>query len=413
MIDIIEPGDPAYRSVRNVYSGTGSPAAVIRPHAPGQAAAALESARARPGPLSIRSGGHGISSLATNHGGTVIDLSRIDQVEPLGGTRVRVGAGAHWGHVARALEPLGLAISSGDSGDVGVGGLATSGGIGLLSRRHGLTIDRMLAAEILTADGQHRWVDAEHEPDLFWAIRGAGANVGIVTRFDFDASAVDRVAHAHLAYSAPIADLLPAWGEALEDAPREVSGFLYAGPGFAQANIVIDAGAGPAQRLLEPFTRLPGLQGMNAVMTSYAEVPLFSGAPHRGQQVLRARNGLVEHLDTEVARRLSDVLDSGADLLQIRSTGGAVHDVPPDATAYAHRHQNFDVAVMNAHPGERLDRAWEHARERMDGMYLSFASTHTPADLELAFPPPTLARLRAVKADWDPENVFDQNFSVG
>lgn len=192
-------------------------------------------------PFAIRSGGHGISNIATNDGGTVIDLRHLDHVEHVGSATVAIGAGARWGAVARSLYGWGLTLTSGDSGDVG-GGLATTGGIGLLGRVQGLTIDRIRAAEVVTADGRILRVSHDEHPDLFWAIRGAGANVGIVTRFEFEAGTTPTVARAALAYGiSDVATFLADWGREVETAPREISAFLYIGAGarpFAQATVV-------------------------------------------------------------------------------------------------------------------------------------------------------------------------------
>src|SRR5690606_17127009 len=140
-------------------------------------------------PLSVRSGGHGISGRSTNDGGIVVDLSRLNAIDVLDADRrlVRVEPGARWMQVAAALDEHGWAISSGDYGGVGVGGLATTGGIGFLAREHGLTIDRLRAVEVVLADGSSVRADAEHHAELFWAVRGAGANVGIVPAFEFEA----------------------------------------------------------------------------------------------------------------------------------------------------------------------------------------------------------------------------------
>ena len=118
------------------------------------------------------------------------------------GTRVRVGPGASWGHVAESLAPSGLAMSSGDYGDVGVGGLATAGGIGFLARKFGLTIDHVTAAELVLADGRIVRADASQNPDLLWALRGAGGNFGIVTAFELDAYPVSDVVFAQMLYDA-------------------------------------------------------------------------------------------------------------------------------------------------------------------------------------------------------------------
>ncbi len=417
-LEIVRPGQSTYESVRHVYSSTGSPAAVLLPTSAAEVAEALVFARSQPGPLSIRSGGHGISSISTNDGGTVIDLRRLGAVDHLGGAAVRVGPGARWGGVARALYPWGLALTSGDSGDVGVGGLATTGGLGLLGRSQGLTIDRMRAAELVTADGRMLRLSADEHPELFWAVRGAGANVGIVTAFEFEAGTTPVVARASVMYDVAVpGPFLEQWGATVEAAPREIAAFLYVGGGtrpFAQATIVYAGDeAAAAARAIEPFVGLPGVAGQRAELVPYPAVPLTSGAPHTGQQAAVMHGGLVGHIDQDLAERLEVLLRSpGVDMVQIRSAGGAINDVPTDATAYAHRHQNFSVTAVAGGPSPSFDDVWAPVRQRMDGMYLSFESRHRPADVGVAFPPRTLERLRRIKADWDPDDVFSQNFDV-
>jgi FAD/FMN-containing dehydrogenase len=418
MLDVVRPGDPTYAAVRHVYTATGSPAEVLLPRDTAEVAEALAVARASGLPLAIRSGGHGISSISTNQGGVVIDLRRLDRVEHLGGASVLLGPGARWGRVARTLEPWGLAISSGDSGDVGVGGLATTGGVGLMARAHGLTIDRLRRATVVLADSSTHTVSATEEPDLFWAVRGAGANVGVVTSFELEAARTPVVAQATLAYrlSDP-AGFLERWGRAVEAAPRAVSAFLYVFGGpevFAQATVVV-ASDDPdvAVAGLEPFAALPGLVGQRAALVPYADVPMTSGAPHAGHQTAATHSGFVDHLDAATAAALVAGLRSGFDMVQIRSVGGAVNDVPADATAYAHRHQQLLLTpVSAAGPGPRFEAAWEPVHAHTDGMYLSFETDHGPDAVAEAFPPATLARLRAIKRRVDPDRVFVQNFDV-
>lgn len=414
-LDIIRPGDARYEFVRHVYSATGAPAAVVRPKEPAEVPDALAFALSQDAPVAIRSGGHGISSIATNDGGAVIDLSQLNRVEHLHGQTVRIGPGARWGQVARALHPLGLAISSGDSGDVGVGGLATSGGLGLLGRAHGLTIDHLVAAEVVTADGERRRTSSTEEPELFWAIRGAGANFGIVTAFEFDAAPTPDVVHASLTFlPSDLPGFLEQWGNTVEDAPREIAAFLYLAGGAAHATIVY-AGADTtrAAAALESFGTLPGLGGAHAELAPYSAVPLETGAPHAGQQrFARMRTGLARHLDRETSWRIGELLRS-IDMVQIRSVGGAINDLPADSTAYAHRHQNFSVTAVAAGPSRAvLDAAWEPVRERMDGMYLSLESDHNASAIMEAFPGPTLMRLRDLKSRWDPKRIFTQNFDL-
>lgn len=418
-LDIIRPGDRRYEGARHVYGATGSLAEIVRPRSAEEVAAALAFARGVGGELSIRSGGHGISSISTNDGGTVIDLSALASVVRTGDRTVRLGPGARWGQVARTLDQWGLAISSGDSGDVGVGGLATTGGLGLMGRLHGLTIDSLESAEIVVADGRMLTVSAHENPDLFWAVRGAGANFGIVTSFAFRAATTHRVARAQFQYAiTDLVEFLAAWGALVEISEREISAFLYlfTGPqAFAQATVVYAGSDVPAATsALEPFGALPGVIGQRAELVPYAEVPLTSGAVHTGQQTAVTRTGLANHLDEGMSGALAAMMSGGAvQMLQIRSAGGAINDVAEDATAYAHRHQNFSVtAVSDRSARPALDRAWAPASQLMDGMYLSFESDHTPAHVLEAFPPRTLERLRALKAEWDPDAVFTQNFDV-
>jgi FAD/FMN-containing dehydrogenase len=418
VLDVIGPGDARYPSVRHVYMATGSPAAVVRPKSAAEVPEALAFARAQGEAISIRSGGHGISSISTNTGGVVIDLGALRDVERIDDTHVRIGPGARWGGVARTLYPWGMAISSGDSGDVGVGGLATTGGIGLMGRAHGLTIDQLTAAEVVTADGQTvRASETEHS-DLFWALRGAGANFGIVASFEFRPAKTPVVVQATVAYSLQdIAGFLEQWGYAIETARREVSAFLYVmgGPSpFAQATIVMagddTAAAGVA---LNPFLSLPGVVQQRAQLIPYASVPLTTGATHTGQQAAIAHTGLADHLNRELAVATATLLRGGsADMVQIRSAGGAINDVPVDATAYAHRHQNFSITAITAGDRVALSNAWRPLRALMDGIYLSFESDHRREDVLRAFPSATLARLRQSKQRWDPDRVFTQNFDI-
>jgi FAD/FMN-containing dehydrogenase len=418
VLDVIRPGDARYARVRHVYMATGSPAAVVRPRSAAEVPEALAFARAQGAAVSIRSGGHGISSVSTNTGGVVIDLGALDAVERLDDRRVRIGPGARWGGVARTLHPWGMAISSGDSGDVGVGGLATTGGIGLMGRAHGLTIDQLTAAQLVTADGRTVRASATEEPELFWALRGAGANFGIVTSFEFQPATTSVVVQATVAYALPdVAGFLERWGSVVPSSRREISAFLYVigGPSpFAQATIVYAGDDTTAAGIaLDPFLRLPGVVQQRAQLVPYASVPLTTGAPHTGQQAAAAHTGLADRLDPELAAALDALLRGGsADMLQIRSAGGAIDDVPADATAYAHRHQDFSVTAVSTGDRVAFADAWLPVRALMDGIYLSFESDHREDDVLRAFPPATLARLRESKRRWDPDRVFTQNFDI-
>jgi alkanesulfonate monooxygenase SsuD/methylene tetrahydromethanopterin reductase-like flavin-dependent oxidoreductase (luciferase family)/FAD/FMN-containing dehydrogenase len=417
----VEPGDKAYSKVRSTYIRSGSPGLVLRPGDVDEVVAALAYAREQDVPLAVRSGGHGISGRSTNDGGVVIDLGKLGGTEVLDPAtgRVRLGPGARWGEVAHALAPYGLGMSSGDYGDVGVGGLATTGGIGFLGRKHGLTIDHVTAAEIVLADGTHVRTDAEHHPDLFWALRGAGGNFGIVTALELDAYEVGNVVFSRMAFEGS-AEMLERWGEIVEAAPRELTSFLTMvarGGREAVAQLYTIYAGDDVEAATDALTPLLGagrLLDQQAQLVPYAAVVAPQGGVHSGGSAAPAfRSGLLDHVTRESAQALMRLLRSGAGpYVQLRSVGGAVNDVDPMATAYAHRHQNFAVSAVGA-ALELLNPRWdEEIAPHTDGLYLSFDTDQRPERVRDAFPGETLDRLSRLKAQYDPDNVFDQNFAI-
>jgi FAD/FMN-containing dehydrogenase len=200
--EVVVPGSKAYDELRNVFNQAGSPAVIVRGHSNDDIVMALRFAREHHLPLSVRSGGHGLSGQATNNGGLVLDLTPFNKVELHDREQhpVSIGAGARWGEVARALAANALAISSGDTNQVGVGGLTLGGGIGWMVRTYGLTIDSLHAAELITAEGRILRVSANAHPDLFWAIRGGGGNFGVVTSFDFHAHPCKAIVGGEVVY---------------------------------------------------------------------------------------------------------------------------------------------------------------------------------------------------------------------
>jgi FAD/FMN-containing dehydrogenase len=417
----IEPGDKGYRKVRSTYIRSGSPGLVLRPGDVDGVAAALAYAREQDVALALRSGGHGISGRSTNDGGIVIDLGRLDRVELLDRAtgRVRLGPGARWGDVAQALAPYGLAMSSGDYGDVGVGGLATTGGIGFVARRHGLTIDHVVAAELVLADGTFVRADAGNHPDLLWAVRGAGGNFGIVTAIELEAYELRDVVFATMAFDAA-PGLLEQWGKVVEEAPRELTSFLAlftrrgGTPVVQLYSVYAGDDTAAAVEALTPLLGIGPLLEQQAQVVPYAAIVPPHGGVHNGGSAAPAfRSGLLHHVTAEVAETMLRLARSRvAPLMQIRSVGGAVNDVDPLATAYAHRSQNFSLAAAGAGLA-RLNEHWDaEMAPHLDGLYLSFDTDRRPERLHDAFPGETLTRLRRLKALYDPDNVFNQNFSI-
>jgi FAD/FMN-containing dehydrogenase len=323
--------------------------------------------------------------------------------------------------VAWALEPHGLAVGFGDIGSVGIGGLTLGGGIGFLSRRYGMTIDNVLAAEIVTADGRVQTIDHEHEPDLFWAIRGGGGNFGVVTKFRYRLATVPQVYGGPLilpATPATISRLAHACAEA-DDAltviptvmPAPTMPFI---PAEMQGQIVIMAmvcyagDSGQAEETLRPLREIatPVLDMVQPM--PYAAL-LDEETPVRGHPVgMCTRFG--DHIDESVGATILEGLnrsDSWLRFVQFRVLGGAISRIAPDATAYAHRKSPIMVIVARV-----LEELAEALYQGDDGAYINFFGPHDGDRIEAAYPGETLVRLRRIKATYDPTNLFRHNDNI-
>jgi FAD/FMN-containing dehydrogenase len=422
----IEPGDPGYRAVSSTYLRGGAPGLVLRPRTPTQVRDALGFARGhRHLPLGVRSGGHGISGRSTNDGGLVIDLGDMNAIEVLDTDRrlVRIGPGATWKQVAATLDPYDWALGSGDYGGVGVGGLATAAGIGYLSRRHGLTIDHLRAVEVILADGQLVRATSDNHPDLFWAIRGAGANFGVATAFEFEVDEIGQVGFAQLLLiSDNIEATLRQFGQLASTAPRDTTVFLVTGrprqgEAMVQLYAMVDA-QDPAliAERLTPFTDLGHLARHEVALTRYVDVMALAAdvgpEGHHGWGEPISRSAFLPTLTDVVAHDLADLLRSGEiHFFQLRTMGGAIADVAAHETAFAHRTPAFQVTAMGADQ-HALNDAWDGLAHHFDGLYLSFDTDRRPQRVADAFPPPVLQRLRELKRHYDPENLFRDNFNI-
>lgn len=415
---LVLPNDPAYPALRSTYTTRHSPALVVLPRDASEVAAALEHARSTGLPISVRSGGHGLSGRSSNDGGVVIDLSALDEVTVVDRTArlVRVGAGARWSEVARALAPAGLAISAGDHGNVGVGGLATAGGIGWLVRSYGLTIDHVRAVEVVLADGAIVRTDADHEPDLYWGMRGGGEGLAIALAFEIEAVELEHVGIAQLAIHADQGGaMLRRWSDLMAAAPRSWSTAMFLlphGPSFAAQLTAVVAGAdeGELMTLVQALDEVGTVLARSAQLAPYpALVPTAHLHANVGQQPTHTTNGLFGRLDARAGRSLMEVAAHPAGpLLQLRSLGGAVNDVDPGATAYAHRHQEVLVTASTFPPAGRsdLDAAWSTVAHLADGAYGNFESEPGREAQARAFPGDAGRRLRGLRARFDPSGVL-------
>jgi hypothetical protein len=422
----VEPGDRGYRAVSSTYMRGGAPALVLRPRTPAEVADAIGFvSRHRDVPFGIRSAGHGISGRSTNRGGIVIDVGAMHSIEVLDRDRrlVRIGPGATWKQISMALLPYGWAIGSGDYGGVGVGGLATAGGIGFLSREHGLTIDQLRAVELVLADGSKVRASAEENPDLFWAVRGAGPNFGVGTAFEFEAADVGDVGWAQLILvSTDLEGTLRRYGKLAAGAPRDTTVFLVTGPPrqgqsvIQLFGVVDNADPDVVIARLTPFLDLGTLAQQQVVITPYSGVMGMAAdvgpEGHQGHGDVNSRSAFFPELTASVARDTATMLRSGdVYFFELRAMGGAIADVPADATAFAHRASAFQLTAIGA-GDRRLDAAFARVRRHADGLYLSFETDQRPERLRDAFPAATLERLRRLKRRYDPTNLFRDNFSI-
>lgn len=414
------PGDPRYPLLRSTYTTVASPAAVVLVRGPGDIAAALAAARSQGLPVSVRSGGHGLSGRSSNDGGAVVDLSGLDEVRVLdrAARLVRIGAGARWGRVAAALAAHGLAVSSGDHGNVAAGGLATAGGIGWLARTYGLTVDRVRAVELVLADGTALRADATRHPDLFWAVRGAGAGVGIVTAFEIEAMELGEIGVAQLVFEADRAGgALAQWASAMAAAPRTLTSAAHVlanGPALALSVTVAAADDDP-DRVREALG--PLLSGRHRPLQATAQfVPytaLVSTAhqhANTGQQPVVSTNSLLPAMTRDAARA---VMAAAGDrrrpaFVQLRSLGGAIDDLPADATAYAHRGAQVLAQgnLFPPHGEDDLRRLWAPIHALGTGSYVNFESGTGPGVFDRAYPGATGVRVREAWRRHDPEGVL-------
>ncbi|MEU1084771.1 FAD-binding protein [Streptomyces sp. NPDC005908] len=415
---LITPDDSRYRTYRSTYTTVGSPAVVAVPESAGDVAAALALARDRGLAVAVRSGGHGLSGRGTNDGGLVIDLRRLDEVTVLDRSRglVRVGAGARWARVAQALGPHGLAISSGDHGNVGVGGLATGGGVGWLVRRFGLTVDRVRAVEVVLADGSLVRADAAGEPDLLWVMRGAGAGAGVAVAFEFEALELRNVGYAQIAARVdPAGRVLERLDAVLKDAPRELTTAVMLSSQGSVTNAFITAVVATddtraVSDAVEPLLGIGEVRLQQALLVPYTSlVPREHLHVNVGQMPASTTNGLLTEVTPAAGRALVDMTAGPTPLLvQMRSLGGAVADADPAATAFPHRHQRF-LVTASAFPPYGYDdllRAWEPVGKHTEGAYVNFESRPGKDSFDRTYPGAVGRRVAELWRRYDPDGVL-------
>ncbi|MFL5935463.1 MAG: FAD-binding oxidoreductase [Gaiellaceae bacterium] len=434
--EVIGPCDASYDAARSVFFPTVDkrPAAIVRPVDDAAVASVLALARETGVELAVRGGGHSLAGHGVSDGGLVLDLAWLDELEIDPHRRVATAAaGLTAGKVTKEAGAHGLGIGFGDTASVGIGGLTLGGGVGYLVRKHGLTVDSLLSARVVTADGRVLDVDAYNYPDLFWAIRGGGGNFGVVTSFGYRLHPDDGGAGGMLVLPAT-PETLVRFVEAADEASDELSTIANVMPAPPMpflseehhGRLVLLAmlyQAGPredAQRALAPFRSVAEPLADLLRPLSYDEMyPPENGAGPRASGRTLFLDGLDHGVAAEILGRLA-ASTAQMSVGQLRVLGGAMARVPADATAFAHRARRImvNLGAVHASPDEaRADEAWldafaESLRGGDDDAYVNFLGDEGRERARAAYPGETWSRLREVKRRYDPDNVFRVNHNV-
>jgi FAD/FMN-containing dehydrogenase len=440
---IIGPEDSGYDEARRVHNGMidRSPGVIVRATTPDDVAAAIGFARSHDVPLAIRGGGHSAPGLGTIDDGVVIDLAPLSTVTVDADARtVAVGGGATLTQVDAATAQVGMATPLGILGTTGVGGLTLGGGIGHLARKHGLTIDNLLGADVVLADGSKVKASADENPDLFWAIRGGGGNFGVVTEFRYRLHPVSTVIAGPTFWSLDDTEaVMRRYREFIPQAPRELNGFFafatvppvepfpaelhglkvsavvwcYAGDDNDAAQAAMAPMLDAAEPLLHGAGPLPfaGLQGF------------FDQFYPKGMQGYWRADFVNELPDAAIAahREHAERMEPGASTMHMYPIDGAVQDVGEGDTAWSHRDVQWAEVIYGTEPDPASAdavRKWTldyfdatHPYSATGGAYVNFMMDEGQERVKATYRS-NYGRLSRVKAQYDPENTFRVNQNI-
>jgi hypothetical protein len=434
---VVSPGDPDYDDLRSLFYGglDHRPARIVLAADDADVATVIKVARETGIELAVRGGGHSVAGHCTTDGGIVLDLREMKAFEiDVEGRTAWAETGLTAVELSSAVAAHRLAIGFGDTGSVGIGGITLGGGVGYLVRKFGLTIDSLLAAEIVTAAGELLRVDTQTHPDLFWAIRGGGGNFGVVTRLRFQLHSVPTFVGGMLILPAT-AETVAGFIAAAEAAPEELSTIANVMPAppmpflpeEVTGQVVIlgmlayagDIEAG--ERAIAPFRALATPLADMVKPSGYPE--MFPPDDPEYHPTAVDHTMFMDHVDLEVAGRIIAYLeasDASLRAAQLRVLGGAMARVPADATAFAHRTSRIMATLVAFYDGpeDRVGRvAWlsdfaAAMYQGDDGAYVNFLDAEGEARVRAAYPGPTWDRLAAIKGRYDPTNLFRLNQNI-
>lgn len=444
---LVLPSDDDWDKARAIWNGMidRQPAAILQAESPEDVAKGIQAAKAHALPLAIRGGGHGVAGNSTVEAGLVIDLARMSDVGVNPGTRVvTVGGGATLGQLDRGTMGHRTAVPAGVVSTTGVGGLTVGGGMGWLTRTHGLSIDNLLDAYLVTANGEQVHASAQENPELFWGVRGGGSNFGVVTRFEFQGVPLGPDVFAGGAFF-----LAPKWKEALRFyaewsgsipdelttivtwmTPMEQWGFpdhLSGQPILAITWCWAGSDVAAGEKAVADLVKADP-DGLDAGMTPWLDLQtgaddLFPKGVHAYFKSIyfdAFSDDVIEVLAEHSLKRRSPI--AGTDIHQL---GGRYGRVAEDATAFGNRDARYILnvwGVWNDAADDKAQIAWvrdfwdamqPHAR---GGHYSNFLGAEDGGEARNqardSYPAATWERLVALKADWDPDNLFRLNHNI-
>jgi FAD/FMN-containing dehydrogenase len=439
--ELVQPDDARYDEARAVYNAMidRRPALFARCAGPDDVVRTIRFARAHDLLLAVRGGGHNGAGLGMVDDGVVCDLSLLKQisVDPDART-VRVGGGCTWGEVDRATHEHGLALPSGILSTTGVGGLTLGGGHGYLSRKYGLTIDNLLEAELVLADGSRVRASDDENADLFWAIRGGGGNFGVVTSFLFRVHPVSTVVAGPTMWPLEMtADVLRFYRDLMADAPRDFYGWfglatVPPAPGFPEAlhlrkvAVVVWCYLGPPEQADAVFAPVRELGP--PILDGIAEVP-YPGLQGAFDELYPPglqwywRHDFVRELPDEAIERhveMGHKLPSVHSTMHMYPIDGAVHDVGAADTAFGYRDCRWSQVIVGVDPDPaKADELRSFAVEYWEalhpysagGAYVNMMMDEGPERVRASYGG-NYDRLTTVKGKYDPDNVFRVNQNI-
>ena len=434
---VLRPGHAAYEEDRQVWNAAkqGAPMGIVRVADAGDIATTIGFACRNGIEIAVRSGGHSLAGHSTGDDVIVIDLRDLRGLHiDLSQETVWAGAGLTAGDVTEALAAHGRAVPFGDTGSVGIAGLTLGGGIGWLARKYGLAIDSLLAAEIVTADGEVLVASESQHPDLFWALRGGGGNFGVVTRFQYRLSPVGEILGGAL-FLPPTRDVLRSVVPIADSAPEELTVISMLMPippvpfvpeqhhGKPSLVVMFVYAGDPAdgQKAIAPFLEVAEPYGVAAMPMPYPGIYEFTkegGERHPST----TRSLFMDVLTDASIEAILGALERAPDMymLQLRVFGGAMGRVPTDATAFAHRDASVQVTIINPFTDpDRVEEVIEWNRSlyaalepAATGVYANFLEDEGEARVREAYPAGTYERLALVKRRYDPANIFHRNQNI-